>query len=104
MPRDDRWKTKFISTSKEPPRTFLEWAWGAITASVRPITIHEATFNSAISLAAVYRDWDAVVELYSQTALTVPTDKLIALGGLASVVSVGEPNSPRDGYLAGLWQ
>jgi hypothetical protein len=53
---------------------------------------------------SVYRDWNAVVELYSLEALTVDRDKLVALSGIASAISIGERITLGDGYLAGLWQ
>ncbi|RDL34348.1 uncharacterized protein BP5553_07476 [Venustampulla echinocandica] len=49
---------------------------------------------------AVYQRWKRVVEVYSKTKLTNPSDKLIALSGIAKMMSkeVGET------YVAGLWK
>jgi len=69
----------------------------------RPIILQQVTLNSTRRNASVFRDWDAVVELYSLGALTYPKDKLVALSGLASAISIGEGDATGDGYLAGLW-
>lgn len=84
--------------------TLLGKAWNAVTDLFRTITLHEVTLNSTIKPVSVYRDWNAVVELYSLGKLSRTTDKLVALSGLASTISIGERNDLGDGYLAGLWQ
>ncbi|KAK0669214.1 heterokaryon incompatibility protein-domain-containing protein [Cercophora samala] len=47
------------------------------------------------------KNWKRVVEDYSKRGLTVPSDRLPALSGLASKVATGL--CPYTGYLAGLW-
>ena len=103
-PRDDRWPAKYISKSTTTSGTLLGRVWNTVTELFKPITLQEITLNSAKKTASVYRDWDAVVQLYSLGALTYPKDKLVALSGLASAISIGEQNAIGDGYLAGPWQ
>ncbi|KAJ4253814.1 hypothetical protein NW762_010209 [Fusarium torreyae] len=47
-----------------------------------------------------YAFWDNLVEIYSACALTFPSDKLIALSGIAKQVASLFP----DKYLAGMWR
>lgn len=79
-------------------------AWDAFTELFRPVILQEVTLNSAMKPAAVYQDWDAVVELYSLLNLTFTSDKLVAISGLARSITTSDPNDHGDGYLAGLWQ
>ncbi|KAH7074856.1 heterokaryon incompatibility protein-domain-containing protein [Paraphoma chrysanthemicola] len=44
--------------------------------------------------------WSEIVETYSKTTLTVPSDKLVALSGLASLFR----SVTNDEYVAGLWR
>jgi len=60
--------------------------------------------HAAMKSASVFQDWDAIIELYSASEITYNNDKLLAVAGLASSMSVVEPGEPGDGYLAGLWQ
>jgi hypothetical protein len=46
-----------------------------------------------------YRFWSRVVDIYNQCHLTVESDKLPALEGLARAVA----NANRQTYCAGLW-
>ncbi|KAF2806681.1 HET-domain-containing protein [Mytilinidion resinicola] len=103
-PQDDRWPAKYVSKSVNARGTLLGHVWSTVTELFRPITLQEVTLNSTMKSASVYRDWDAVVELYSLGALSFPHDKLVALSGIASAMSMVEKNAPGDGYLAGLWQ
>jgi hypothetical protein len=49
---------------------------------------------------ASYRIWNAIVRTYSQTALTIAGDKLIALSGIAKrMMSIVD-----DEYVAGMWR
>ncbi|RFN53973.1 heterokaryon incompatibility protein [Fusarium flagelliforme] len=50
--------------------------------------------------------WKDIVRRYTQRYLTVESDKLPAIGGLAERVFLerGLDNSPQDEYLAGLWR
>jgi len=103
-PRDDRWPAKYISTSVNRSVGLLGRVGDALTELFRPITLQEVTLNSTRQTALAYRDWDAVVELYSMANLTFPIDKLTALSGIASSISIGDKTAVADGYLAGLWQ
>jgi hypothetical protein len=47
----------------------------------------------------VYRAWGSIVERYSKLGLTKPEDKLIALSGIAKMMS----RQIREPYVAGMW-
>jgi hypothetical protein len=47
-----------------------------------------------------YDEWGKVVEVYSRTRLTKPDDKLIALSGIAKMMSA----EIKDVYVAGMWR
>ncbi|KAF2833349.1 HET-domain-containing protein [Ophiobolus disseminans] len=49
---------------------------------------------------AAHRLWNMIVRSYSRTLLTVPSDKLIALSGLAKRMS----QIMKDEYIAGMWR
>jgi hypothetical protein len=46
------------------------------------------------------RKWQLIIQEYTQTRLSFPTDRPIAIAGVAQIFSI----SGREGYLAGLWQ
>jgi hypothetical protein len=54
----------------------------------------------------LFVDWNAIMHTYSEAQLTVPTDKLVALSGLANdmkqALNAIRPGNHR--YLAGLWE
>jgi hypothetical protein len=52
------------------------------------------------ALACAYQVWRKVVLLYSRTRLTFETDRLVAIGGLATYMN----EVLADKYLAGLWK
>ena len=45
-------------------------------------------------------DWEHIIENYSRTKLTNPTDKLVAISGLVRAIQL----QTRDEYVAGLWR
>ena len=47
-----------------------------------------------------YYAWSRLLEPYSKTTITFPTDSLVALSGLAQIMS----NAPEDEYVVGLWK
>ena len=47
-----------------------------------------------------YYVWSRLLERYSKTTITFPTDRLVALSGLAQIMS----NALEDEYVAGLWK
>jgi Heterokaryon incompatibility protein (HET) len=51
---------------------------------------------------AAHENWKRVVERYSTTGLTKPEDKLIALAGIAELISRGI--GPKVAYVAGMWE
>ncbi|KAI1472078.1 uncharacterized protein F4812DRAFT_416523, partial [Daldinia caldariorum] len=57
-------------------------------------------------LTRILADWSAIVSLYSNTKLTLPRDKLVAVSGLAKDTRKAlqrlEPGKHK--YLAGLWE
>ncbi|KAL8782464.1 MAG: hypothetical protein Q9213_005358 [Squamulea squamosa] len=48
-----------------------------------------------------YRLWEDLCKMYSELQLTKPTDKLIALAGLAKEF---EKHLPNDSYVVGMWR
>jgi hypothetical protein len=50
---------------------------------------------------ASYEVWNKIVQAYSETLLTVPGDKLIALSGIAKRM---KPSVNDDVYVAGMWR
>lgn len=101
--KDNRWPAKYIPEAPQG-RTYMEKLWNALTTILRPVVIQEVTLYTNTASALAFRDWDAVVELYTMTDLTYSRDKLIALSGIASSLSTAVPVASADGYLAGLWQ
>ncbi|USP81985.1 hypothetical protein yc1106_09259 [Curvularia clavata] len=101
--KDDRWPAKYIP---EAPRgkTFLKRLQSAFTRILQPVVVQEVTLYTNTASALAFRDWDAVVELYTMASLSFTRDKLIALSGIASSLSTTHPGASADGYLAGLWQ
>jgi len=53
-----------------------------------------------ISRSDAYKCWSRVVEIYSQTQLLYPSDKLIALSGIAKTIS----RQIDDTYIVGMWK
>jgi hypothetical protein len=56
--------------------------------------------HQRLNTEKLYSEWDSLVDTYSTTKLTEPTDKLIALGGLAE----SWQQQLQDEYFAGLWR
>jgi hypothetical protein len=50
---------------------------------------------------ACYQVWNAIVRAYSETLITVPSDKLIALSGIAKRMKL---SLNGDAYVAGMWR
>jgi hypothetical protein len=50
---------------------------------------------------SIYQVWNVIVKAYSETLLTVPGDKLIALSGIAKRM---KPSLNNDTYVAGMWR
>lgn len=61
---------------------------------------HEVTTASGEPDFSDYHCWRAAVEDYSRCALTMETDKLVAISGIAKIFQA----RLRDDYLAGLWR
>lgn len=101
--RDDKWSSKYIFGRQRRSDRIWSRLWNSLTGIFRPVEVQEVTLTSALNPPSVYKDWDAVVELYSQGKLTFAGDKLIALAGLASSICENGRNVVDDGYLAGLW-
>ncbi|EMD87842.1 hypothetical protein COCC4DRAFT_142716 [Bipolaris maydis ATCC 48331] len=101
--KDERWPAKYIS---EAPKheTMMKRIRNSLMKMFRPIINQEVTLYAQMKSSSAFRDWDAVVELYSMSSLTYSKDKLIALAGIASSISISSSGEPADGYLAGMWQ
>lgn len=65
-----------------------------------PETSPTTATDQSYSPADTYNRWKLVVEVYSKTKLTKSEDKLIALSGIAKMVS----DQVHDEYQAGLWR
>jgi hypothetical protein len=52
------------------------------------------------SVSSTLNIWDEIATRYTQGFLTYPTDKLVAIGGVAAVIA----SSLKCQYLAGLWR
>ncbi|KAL2074110.1 hypothetical protein VTL71DRAFT_7888 [Oculimacula yallundae] len=59
---------------------------------------------TAVPSVHCFEVWNRVVETYSKTKLTKPTDKLIALGGIAKIMSRRILNGKDEDYIAGMWR
>lgn len=58
--------------------------------------------NTQSGVTKQVHKWDKVVEAYSQKKLTVSSDKLPAISGVAAVIA--KLHNAQDDYLAGLWK
>ncbi|KAF2035832.1 HET-domain-containing protein [Setomelanomma holmii] len=94
---DDRWPAFYVARDTSIAPTL------SITESFRPIVQQVVTLHATKRSAAVYRDWDSVIELYSRASLTFATDRLVAISGIAQALVDGDEGFRSDGYLAGLW-
>jgi hypothetical protein len=101
--QDDRWPSKYVLQDPQAA-TWVEGLWYALRTMFQPIVHQEVTMYATMKSSSVYRDWDAIVELYTRQYLTIESDKLEALSGLASSISASELGAPGNGYFAGLWQ
>jgi hypothetical protein len=101
--QDDRWPAKYVLQDLRAA-TWTKRLWYAFKTMFQPMIHQQVTLHATKKSASVYRDWDAVVELYSMQFLTYPKDKLVAISGIANSISRSEPDTPTDGYLSGLWQ
>ena len=102
--QDDRWPAKYVLQDLRAA-TWTKRLWYALKAMFQPTIHQEVTLHATKKSASVYRDWDAVVELYSMQFLTYEKDKLVAISGIANSISKLEPpGAPTNGYLSGLWQ
>jgi heterokaryon incompatibility protein (HET) len=63
-------------------------------------SIESSTGNFTFS---ILENWDVIIEAYSQCKLTRPSDKLVAMSGLARRAYELLRCTPRD-YLGGLWR
>lgn len=59
-----------------------------------------------LSIPSIYcfEVWNRVVETYTRTRLTKATDKLIALAGIAKIMSRRILNGRDEDYVAGMWR
>lgn len=64
---------------------------------------HIPNFLSCASPKAMFYAWYSIAGNYSSRTLAKPTDKLVALSGLASLLANSIPGGSDD-YLAGIWR
>ncbi|KAH6708824.1 heterokaryon incompatibility protein-domain-containing protein [Leptodontidium sp. MPI-SDFR-AT-0119] len=62
------------------------------------------TFNDYVPSVYTFEVWKRLVETYSKTALTNRTDKLIALAGIAKIMSRRILSGRDEDYVAGMWR
>lgn len=101
--KDERWPIEYISEASKY-ETMMEGIRNSLKIMFRPIIKREVTLHAQMKSSSAFRDWDAVMELYSMSSLTYSKDKLIALAGIANSISVSGSGEPGDEYLAGMWQ
>jgi hypothetical protein len=88
-----------------PLRTEVPTRPQYVDSAIRDIKVDLQTENGSHErgVHTFHRRWCSVVRCYSQTDLTKPSDRLIALKGIASAMASQFRHSPTD-YLAGLWK
>jgi hypothetical protein len=64
----------------------------------------DAGMQLAVPSIYCFEVWRRVVETYSKTRLTKATDKLIALAGIAKIMSRRILNGRDEDYVAGMWR
>lgn len=64
----------------------------------------DAHMGLAVPSVYCFEVWKRVVETYSKTRLTKATDKLIALAGIAKIMSRRILNGRDEDYVAGMWR
>ncbi|KAF2635917.1 HET-domain-containing protein [Massarina eburnea CBS 473.64] len=73
---------------------------GRKTYPTTPALIPRAIAKSSKTHQAIWNAWHQIVEQYSKRDLTVPTDKLPAISGIASRIGMATGSS----YIAGVWE
>ncbi|KAF4635806.1 hypothetical protein G7Y89_g2288 [Cudoniella acicularis] len=69
----------------------------------KPWEIDEHLINAMPSIYC-FEIWKRIVEVYSKALLTKPSDKLIALAGIAKLMSRRIMNGNDENYVAGMWR
>ncbi|KAE8444137.1 hypothetical protein EG329_000825 [Mollisiaceae sp. DMI_Dod_QoI] len=64
----------------------------------------DAHMENAVPSVYCFEVWKRVVETYSKMRLTKATDKLIALAGIAKIMSRRILNGRDEDYVAGMWR
>lgn len=83
----------------------LGWECRARIACECTATSIRTRRGAALMKGAVERgDWEKLVKEYTRTQLSVRTDRLPALGGLAMVFEREKGLQGGEGYIAGLWR
>ena len=97
------WTFQELILSPRTLRFAEELAWECRSIMACECTAHSIRSKQGISLLKrklTDRDWKSLVEEYSRLDLTVPTDRLPALAGLAEALCRVNP----DRYICGLWE
>ena len=94
------WECRCLATYESTPRGRLTDIF-AFPGSIRPpkIAVPEGSIPPT-SREKALQAWYYAIEHYSKSALTFETDRLVAIAGLAKVVST----ITQDTYVAGMWQ
>jgi Heterokaryon incompatibility protein (HET) len=99
------WDCVCLNASETHPNGFPTLAYGVDNQVTTFTKFKEATLPNAFgnhvpSKEHIYSIWRQIVEDYSQRALTVGTDRIIAISGITSQIGL----SLRDNYIFGLWE
>jgi hypothetical protein len=78
----------------------LQPVWHILDVEYQPINPDLAVDPDLVSIAR----WSALVQTYSQRLLSVPTDKLPAISGVAATIAPPAWKDGDDVYLAGIWK
>jgi len=97
------WTFQELILSPRTLRFAEEMAWECRSLMACECSANSVRLKEGMSLMKkklVDCDWKALVEEYSHLELTVPSDRLPALAGLAEVLARSKP----DRYFCGLWE
>ncbi|EON61002.1 hypothetical protein W97_00212 [Coniosporium apollinis CBS 100218] len=89
----DGWKDEFVRNTKRSDRLFTT-ALHAVLSKTDALAPDDPSYERPVAL------WHSLVRTYTHRNLTLPTDRLPAISGIATQFG----RILRDDYLAGLWK
>jgi hypothetical protein len=78
----------------------MDWLTEPLQKAAEPRGLVYHDSNSVVDAENLYNFWARLVEYYSRCSLTVESDKLIAISGIAKILQRGL----GDKYVAGMWK